>query len=176
MGDLTLLPDGTVFLCNGAKLGELPGMQRVAGKRASPSWNRCHGGHKHMPPASRRLASNMSSGISPALAHACAFRCADLVSLSHQRLQGQHRTKPFPLLSGIAGGSGPNGAAATNGTTVAELYDPAAPAGSRWSTVADSGIYRLYHSWSLLKRDATASPLLPATLSATMQTGFRLFA
>ena len=89
---------------------------------------------------------------------------------------GAAQVETSPLLSGIAGGSGPNGAAATNGTTIAELYDPAAPAGSRWSTAADSGIYRLYHSWSLLKRDATARPLLPATLSATMQTGFRLSA
>ncbi len=58
-------------------------------------------------------------------------------------------------MTGIAGGSGPNGAAATIGTTTAEIYDPSAPLGSRWTSVADSGIWRLYHSWALLTPDAT---------------------
>ena len=86
--------------------------------------------------------------------------------LGGAQLQTCHKPHSKGCLSariGIAGGSGPNGAAATNGTTVAELYNPAAPLGSRWTTVADSGIYRLYHSWSLLKNDATVCAPLQLT-------------
>ena len=57
--------------------------------------------------------------------------------------------------AGIAGVGGPNRAAAGIGTTVCELYDPATPFGQRWSTLGDSGIWRLYHSWTFLTRNAT---------------------
>jgi hypothetical protein len=50
---------------------------------------------------------------------------------------------------GIAGGLA-LAAAASDGTTVACLYNPYAPAGSRWSALADSGIQRLYHSVAFL--------------------------
>lgn len=52
---------------------------------------------------------------------------------------------------GIAGGGGP-GAFANNGATVAEMYDPSKPIGSRWTTLADSQIWRMYHSTALLTR------------------------
>lgn len=58
-------------------------------------------------------------------------------------------------LPGIAGGGGPNLAAAGVGTTVCELYDPRKPIGQRWSTLGDSGIWRLYHSWAFLTKNAT---------------------
>ena len=57
--------------------------------------------------------------------------------------------------AGIGSGSGPNSAAGTVGTTVAEIYNASAPLGSRCSKVADSGIWRLYHSWAFLTRNAT---------------------
>ncbi|MCJ1368644.1 hypothetical protein MMC16_007789 [Acarospora aff. strigata] len=47
--------------------------------------------------------------------------------------------------AGTAGGAGPALAAGTNGATVAEMYDPTKPYGQRWSIVADSKIWRLYH-------------------------------
>ncbi|KAL0048178.1 hypothetical protein WJX82_009358 [Trebouxia sp. C0006] len=75
MGDLTLLPDGTVFLCNGAQIG-------------------------------------------------------------------------------IAGGAGPNRSDANIGTTIGEIYDPKQPIGQRWTTVADSQIWRLYHSVAFLTSNA----------------------
>ena len=64
-------------------------------------------------------------------------------------------------VAGIGSGSGPNSAAGTVGTTVAEIYNATAPLGSRWSKVADSGIWRLYHSWAFLTRNATVSAPCP---------------
>lgn len=75
MGDLTLLPDGRVFLCNGAQVG-------------------------------------------------------------------------------IQGGNGVAAAAANIGTSVAEIYDPSKPIGQRWSQVADSLIWRMYHSVAYLTPNA----------------------
>ena len=43
---------------------------------------------------------------------------------------------------------------AFNGSTVAEIYDPSKPVGQRWSAVADSKIWRLYHSIAFLTRNA----------------------
>eukprot|EP00891_Asterochloris_glomerata_P008232 jgi/Astpho2/8232/Aster-x1502 len=40
------------------------------------------------------------------------------------------------------------------GTTVAEIYDPSQPEGMRWRSVADSQIWRLYHSIAFLTRNA----------------------
>jgi len=53
---------------------------------------------------------------------------------------------------GIAGGAGP-GAFSDNGATVAEMYDPTKPIGSRWTTLADSQIWRLYHSTAVLTKN-----------------------
>ncbi len=53
---------------------------------------------------------------------------------------------------GTAGGAGP-GAFADNGATVAEMYDPTKPVGSRWTTLADSQIWRLYHSTAVLTKN-----------------------
>ena len=43
---------------------------------------------------------------------------------------------------------------AFDGTTVAEIYDPSKPIGQRWSTVADSMIWRMYHSEAFLTSNA----------------------
>lgn len=64
----------------------------------------------------------------------------------------QKKTKLPVANVGIAGGGGP-GAFANNAATVAEMYDPAKPMGSRWSTVADSQIWRLYHSTAVLTKN-----------------------
>ena len=53
---------------------------------------------------------------------------------------------------GIAGGGGP-GAFSNNGATVAEMYDSSMPMGSRWTTLADSQIWRLYHSTAVLTKN-----------------------
>lgn len=50
------------------------------------------------------------------------------------------------MFTGIGGGAGPNRSDANIGTTVGEIYDPTQPIGQHWSTVADSQIWRLYHS------------------------------
>lgn len=55
---------------------------------------------------------------------------------------------------GTAGGAGPASAAGTDGATVAEIYDPTKPYGQRWSTLADSMIWRLYHSEAFLTSNA----------------------
>ena len=39
-------------------------------------------------------------------------------------------------------------------TTAAEIYDPSKPVGQRWSTVADSMIWRMYHSEAFLTCNA----------------------
>ena len=59
---------------------------------------------------------------------------------------------PFP--AGIAGGAGAGYGAASIGTTVAEIYDPSLAVGQRWSIVADSKIWRLYHSVAFLTPNA----------------------
>ena len=59
--------------------------------------------------------------------------------------------------SGIAGGAGTGYGAATNGTTVAEIYDPRKPIGQRWSKATDSKIWRLYHSVAFLTPNAEVS-------------------
>ena len=41
-----------------------------------------------------------------------------------------------------------------DGTTVAEMYDSTKPIGQRWSTVADSKIWRMYHSEAFLTSNA----------------------
>lgn len=56
--------------------------------------------------------------------------------------------------AGTAGGAGPGLAAGTLGATAAEVYDPTKPIGQRWSTVADSRIWRLYHSEAFLTSNA----------------------
>lgn len=53
---------------------------------------------------------------------------------------------------GRAGGAGP-AAFSDNGATVAEMYDPTKPVGSRWTTLADSQIWRLYHSTAVLTKN-----------------------
>ena len=60
----------------------------------------------------------------------------------------------FDLHAGIAGGAGPASSQGTEGTTVAEIYDPTKPIGQRWSVVGDSKIWRLYHSEAFLTRNA----------------------
>lgn len=55
--------------------------------------------------------------------------------------------------AGTAGGAGPASAAGTDGATVAEIYDPTKPYGQRWSTLADSMIWR-YHSEAFLTSNA----------------------
>ncbi|KAK9791838.1 hypothetical protein WJX73_007086 [Symbiochloris irregularis] len=55
---------------------------------------------------------------------------------------------------GIAGGTGPNYAAADQGVTIAEIYDPSKPLGGRWTPVADSQIWRMYHSISFITKNA----------------------
>ena len=65
------------------------------------------------------------------------------------------------LFAGIAGGAGPNLAAADVGTTVAEIYDPSQPEGMRWRSVADSQIWRLYHSIAFLTRNAEVRQQFP---------------
>ncbi|DBA68157.1 TPA: hypothetical protein ACH3X2_013911 [Trebouxia sp. C0005] len=55
---------------------------------------------------------------------------------------------------GIAGGAGPNEDDASNGATIGEIYDPSKPVGQRWSQVADSMIWRLYHSEAFLTSNA----------------------
>ncbi len=56
--------------------------------------------------------------------------------------------------AGTAGGAGPASAAGTDGATVAEIYDPTKPYGQRWSTLADSMIWSLYHSEAFLTSNA----------------------
>ncbi len=56
--------------------------------------------------------------------------------------------------AGIAGGAGPNEDDASDGATVGEIYDPSKPVGQRWSQVADSMIWRLYHSEAFLTSNA----------------------
>ncbi len=63
--------------------------------------------------------------------------------------------------AGIAGGSGYGSSAANNGATVAEIYDPSKPIGSRWSVVADSQIWRMYHSTAFLTSNAEVTPFSP---------------
>lgn len=58
------------------------------------------------------------------------------------------------ICAGIAGGAGPNKANADVGVTVGEIYDPTKPVGQRWSQVADSMIWRLYHSEAFLTSNA----------------------
>ena len=58
------------------------------------------------------------------------------------------------MVAGNAGGSGPSASPATDGATVAEIYDPSKPIGQRWSAVADSMIWRLYHSEAFLTSNA----------------------
>ncbi len=58
------------------------------------------------------------------------------------------------MVSGIAGGAGPNRSDANIGTTIGEIYDPKQPIGQRWTTVADSQIWRLYHSVAFLTSNA----------------------
>lgn len=62
-------------------------------------------------------------------------------------------------VAGIAGSTtaGVGNAGATNGTTVAEIYDPSKPIGQRWSPVGDSKIWRLYHSIAFLTPNAEVS-------------------
>ena len=52
---------------------------------------------------------------------------------------------------------------AFNGSTVAEMYDPSKPVGQRWSAVADSKIWRLYHSVAFLTRNAEVGCKTPAS-------------
>ena len=61
--------------------------------------------------------------------------------------------------AGIAGGAGPNHSLADTGTTVGEVYNVSQPVGQRWSTVADSQIWRLYHSVAFLTANAEVNPL-----------------
>ena len=58
------------------------------------------------------------------------------------------------MRAGIAGGAGPNEDNANEGSTVGEIYDPSKPVGQRWSQVADSMIWRLYHSEAFLTSNA----------------------
>lgn len=58
------------------------------------------------------------------------------------------------MFTGIGGGAGPNRSDANIGTTIGEIYDPTQPIGQRWSTVADSQIWRLYHSVAFLTSNA----------------------
>jgi len=58
------------------------------------------------------------------------------------------------VCSGIGGGAGPNRSDANIGSTIAEVYDPTKPIGQRWSTVADSQIWRMYHSVAFLTTNA----------------------
>ncbi|KAL3145060.1 hypothetical protein ABBQ32_003546 [Trebouxia sp. C0010 RCD-2024] len=55
---------------------------------------------------------------------------------------------------GIAGGSGYGFSAANIGAAIAEIYDPTQPLGQRWSAVADSQIWRMYHSSAFLTSNA----------------------
>jgi len=64
------------------------------------------------------------------------------------------------LYAGIAGGAGPNRSDANIGTTMAEIYDPTQPIGQRWSVVADSPIWRMYHSIAFLTTNAEVSEWL----------------
>lgn len=56
--------------------------------------------------------------------------------------------------AGVAAGAGPNEDNAHEGTIVGEIYDPSKPVGQRWSQVADSMIWRLYHSEAFLTSNA----------------------
>lgn len=58
------------------------------------------------------------------------------------------------MCAGIAGGAGPSKANANGGTSVGEMYDPTKPVGQRWSQVADSMVWRLYHSEAFLTSNA----------------------
>lgn len=58
------------------------------------------------------------------------------------------------MCAGIAGGAGPSKANADGGITVGEMYDPTKPVGQRWSQVADSMVWRLYHSEAFLTSNA----------------------
>ncbi|KAK9859825.1 hypothetical protein WJX84_003157 [Apatococcus fuscideae] len=55
--------------------------------------------------------------------------------------------------TGVAGGA-PGTGQANNAATAASLYTATAPVGSRWSTLADSLIARLYHSSAFLTSNA----------------------
>lgn len=55
---------------------------------------------------------------------------------------------------GIGGGAGPNHALQANGTAIGEIYNVSRPVGQRWSTVADSQIWRLNHSVAFLTSNA----------------------
>lgn len=74
---------------------------------------------------------------------------SDLVNLPDGRLFLCNGAKV-----GQAGGEGPGAGAAFNGTTTAEIYDPRRPIGQRWRPVADSRIWRLYHSVAFLTENA----------------------
>ncbi|KAL0036357.1 hypothetical protein WJX77_003871 [Trebouxia sp. C0004] len=55
---------------------------------------------------------------------------------------------------GVGGGSGYGFSVANEATTIAEIYDPTKALGQRWSTVADSQIWRMYHSSAFLTSNA----------------------
>ena len=79
--------------------------------------------------------------------------CICLLPSAHSHLPSTSLTGKAVWSAGIAGGAGP-GAFSNNGATVAEMYDPSKPVGSRWSTLADSQIWRLYHSTAVLTKNA----------------------
>ena len=64
--------------------------------------------------------------------------------------------------TGLGGGAGVGQSNAFNGTTVAEMYDPSQPVGQRWSTVADSRVWRMYHSIAFLTPNAEVRGVRPA--------------
>ena len=76
---------------------------------------------------------------------------------SHSRLHFVHERMHrvyVCMCAGIAGGAGPNEDDASDGATVGEIYNPSKPVGQRWSSVADSMIWRLYHSEAFLTANA----------------------
>ncbi len=77
---------------------------------------------------------------------------SDSLSMLHLKLVCM--LKACVNVAGTAGGAGPGSAAGTDGATVAEMYDSTKPIGQRWSTVADSMIWRLYHSEAFLTSNA----------------------
>lgn len=60
----------------------------------------------------------------------------------------------FTAPAGTAGGAGQASAAGTDGATVADIHDLTKPYGQRWSTLADSLTWRLYHSEAFLTSNA----------------------
>lgn len=86
----------------------------------------------------------------------------------HGRWNDEHCKVPMLLYAaGIAGGSAYGSSAANTGATVAEIYDPAQPIGSRWSVVADSQIWRMYHSSAFLTSNAEVRAARPSMKSTS---------